>query len=252
MFVEELFESMANTALDQLLYNVNKMSVLYLDTLPSMIKNLYAEGNHDDMYRTAKTLVGRFKGRWFAENYLSTSSRRDSPTAGMKNALVALSKDNTFKSNHKDLQHLGSLAIYASGEQREEHKASFGSHVSALEGLPKLLDSMIPNAPIDVRQKIKQTALKLRHAIDSFYALWDRLHQQWSKEWGPQSGGVDQKPKPVLNNNGQQSAQANNMVDQVLNSLDKKTAHEIRLAIARSDNKLIALQQELNRRNIQL
>ncbi len=51
---------------------------------------------------------------------------------------------------------------------------------------------------------------------------------------------------------GQQSAAAEDLVSQVLNSLDRRVAGEIRNAIARSPNKILALQKELAKRNIKI
>ena len=60
------------------------------------------------------------------------------------------------------------------------------------------------------------------------------------------------KAEPKANLGGKQSAQANAIVDHVLGNLPQKIASEIRAAIARSDNRLLALQKEMAARNIQL
>jgi hypothetical protein len=51
---------------------------------------------------------------------------------------------------------------------------------------------------------------------------------------------------------GRQNAAAEDMVNQILKSIDKKAAGEIRNAIAREPNKLQALQRELAKRNIKV
>ena len=51
---------------------------------------------------------------------------------------------------------------------------------------------------------------------------------------------------------GSQSNQAEQLVAQVLGSLDKKVAAEIRPIVMRSDNKLAVLQQELSKRGIRI
>jgi len=51
---------------------------------------------------------------------------------------------------------------------------------------------------------------------------------------------------------GRQNAAAEDMVNQILRSIDKKAAGEIRNAIAREPNKLQALQRELTKRNIKI
>lgn len=58
--------------------------------------------------------------------------------------------------------------------------------------------------------------------------------------------------QPKDNVVGRQNAAAEDMVNQVLRSIDKKVAGEIRNAIAREPNKLQALQRELAKRNIKV
>lgn len=257
MKIQDLFESMASTALDQLINNTNKMAVLYLDTLPAIVRNMYAEGYHEDMLRTTKKVVGQQKGRWFAENFLSTSSRRDRPTAGMKNALLTLAKEPKFASLRGQIDSLGRLEIYASSEQRSEKEASFGSHMTQLESLPHLLKAMGQKVPA-YSEKLKICATRLQNAMDSFYSTWTSLHKRWDEEWGKTADTNAQKEEKQRTKvatqqaTGTQNSQADQIISQVLNSLDKKTAHEIRQAISRSDNKLMALQQELSKRKIKV
>ena len=65
-------------------------------------------------------------------------------------------------------------------------------------------------------------------------------------------GNDDDEPRPLTQPNvtGQQASQAEQIVADVLRRLPKNVAGDIRNAIARSPNKLLALQQELQRRNI--
>lgn len=259
MLVSELLtESTMTTksALDQLISNAGKMYLLYADTLTDRIKRLYAEGNHEDMYRTAKNLAGRTKGKWFAENYLSTSTRRDIPTAGLKNSLVALARDPRFSEYRSELLHLGSLQIYASSDQRMEMDASFGQHVNTLEILPKLLNKLATKSPIEYRERLTTIALRLENSIRNFYELWKKLHDEWDREWGKAADTRANREQKQREKAGEKQAassqrsQAEDIVQQVLNSLPKNVAGEVRNAIARSDNKLLALQQELHKRGI--
>jgi hypothetical protein len=59
------------------------------------------------------------------------------------------------------------------------------------------------------------------------------------------------KPK-APNTTSQQKSQAEIVVNQVLDRLPRDIAHAIRMKIAKSDNKLMALQQELKNRKIDL
>lgn len=251
MLVQDLFENVTTTesALEQLLNNCGKMTVLYSDTLMYMIKNLYAEGNHEDMKRTSKTMVGRYKGKWFAENYLSTSSRRESPISGIKNTLTTLSRDPRFKSAKSLLDHLGGLPVYMSSAQRMEQEASFGKLTGELESLPDLLKQLIPGAPSVFKQRLESISVGLKNAIQKFYSIWDRLHNEWEAEWGDETPKKAPKP-PKDNTVGAQNSQVEQVIGSVLASLDKKVAHDIRTTLNRSDNKLAVLQQELTKRGI--
>lgn len=249
MLVQDLFENVATTesALDQLITNCNKMTILYSDTIMYMIKNLYAEGNHEDMKRTSKTMVGRYKGKWFAENYLSTSSRRESPISGIKNTLTTLARDPKFKSAKSLLDHLGGLPVYMSSAQRMEQEASFGKLMGELESLPDLLKQLIPGAPSTFKRRLESVSVGLNNAIQRFYSTWDRLHKEWDAEWGEEA---ETKTPKEPNNLGHQNNQMDQIINSVLASLDKKVAHDIRTVLSRSDNKLAVLQQELTKRGI--
>jgi hypothetical protein len=257
MLLSDLFEDMAPSALDQVLNGANKLATLYADNLTYLVKNLYAEGMHDDMYRTTKTMVGREKGKWFADNYLSTSSRRNTPTVGLKNGLMSLSRDRKYASIQSDVLTLANLAIYASAEQRYEKDASFGQHVNQLETLPHLLYKIAPLAR-ESKDRVITAAVRLKNAISSFYDLWERLHNDWDNTWGDAADIRKEKEqkqrskKETQQSTNAQVSQADMIVNQVLGDLDKKVAHEIRTAISRSDNKLLALQRELGKRNIKM
>lgn len=257
---ELLSEDMASSAVQQLIYGANNLAVLYGDTLPYIIKDAYAQGNAENMNKHTKMLVGRAKGKWFASNYLSTSSSRNTPTTGIKNALVSLSKDPKFTPIHTSLKDLGGLAVYASSELRSKNDATFGSHVTTLEALPKVMKRM---ADLDAADKdsLQSTAVRLENSIDAFYQKWSELHAQWDRHWGAGSEfdtkSTEAKDKKQAKQNSQattgaQAQQANALVDQLLSSLDPKVAASIRSAIARSDNKLVALDRELKARNISL
>lgn len=257
MLVSDIFEDMTPSALDQVLNGANKMTVLYNDTLTYLVKNLYAEGMHEDMLRTTKTMVGRAKGKWFAENYLSTSTRRNVPTSGIKNGLLSLSRDSRYRPINDAIKYLADLEIHMNTEKRREHDASFGQNMTQLESLPLLLNKIAPLSGAH-SDKVKTTATRLQAALNNFYGLWDKLHAEWDKRWGKQADidkEKEQKQKSRKDTQqamGAQTGQADAIISQVLGSLDKKVANEIRVAISRQDNKLLALQQELTRRNIQM
>lgn len=251
MLLIELMESVLNSqsAIDQLIYNANKMYTLYADVLTDRINNLYSKGEHEDMYRTAKNVVGRTKGKWFADNYLSTSARRERPIDGLKNAISILTKDPKY--NVEGLGALGSFVIIANSQKQAEVAGSSGQYVTQLETLPTVLYKLADKVPNELSIRLRNTASRLGNAINAFYSLWDRLHKQWDAEWG--SGASQQeKQKTKKPDTGAQYSQVEQIVNDVLGSLDRKVAAEIRPIIARSENKLAVLQQELSKRGIRM
>ncbi len=260
MLLADLFESVATTpsALDQLINNANNMYTLYIDILPDRINKLYAEGQHEDVKRTAKTLVGRAKGKWFAENYLSTSSRRDKPISGLKLALLAIAKDPDFSASRGKLQQLGSFTIMGNKEKQAEVAGSSGQYVSELESLPMLMNELAPRAPGEYRDRLKLAAHKLNTSIERFYRLWTKLQADWDRDWGePDPSQVNRERARTerageKQATGSQNVQVEAIINQVLSGLDKRVAAELRPILARSDNKLLTLQRELDKRGIKI
>jgi len=240
------------SALSQLISNTNSLAALYNGTLRDQVRNLYAEGLHEDMKRTVTTVVSRTKGRWFAENYASTSTYRNTPTQGLKNPLLSLSKVPIYQNARDLLIELGSLPMNAgnaSFKNREGIEVSYSKNVDALGSLVDLLLKMSRLDSIN-KTRLEQCAIRLRSAISNFNNERERLHQEWEREWGKNAKPEPKQPK-VSNNMGQQNQQANQLIDQILSEIpDKKVAHEIRLKVARSDNKMHTLQDEITKRGI--
>jgi hypothetical protein len=96
--------------------------------------------------------------------------------------------------------------------------------------------------------------------LKRFAAEWFRKHKDYEDYLGRVEAEVNDDddnftpaPKqPKDNVVGRQNAAAEDMVNQILRSIDKKAAGEIRNAIARESNKLQALQRELAKRNIKV
>lgn len=114
--------------------------------------------------------------------------------------------------------------------------------------------SHIENSLIPLIKRIGQTiksdqliagANAAKSAMDAFNATVESL---WN---GEESGHTDE---PVTQKQasgiGQQNAAADQLINGVLSDLDKRVAGEIRNAIAKSGNKLAALQSELKKRGL--
>ncbi len=256
MLLKELMESVLNSqsALDQLISNANQMYVLYIDVLPDRINNLYARGEHEDMFKTSKTVVGRAKGTWFAENYFSTSTRRKLPVAGMKQAMATLSKDPKY--NVEGLSALATFEIHGNKEKQAAVASSGSQYVTQLEMLPHIMLKLATRAPDQLKDRLTISANRLRKAVDSFYDLWGKLQDRWDAEWGDKTSSeadINRTAKKAeKSNTGSQNSQVEMIVAQVLGSLDKRVAAEIRPIVARSDDKLMTLQLELQKRNIKM
>jgi hypothetical protein len=97
-------------------------------------------------------------------------------------------------------------------------------------------------------KKIEAAALAAKHARDAYEKLCNKLDSG-----DPEDSGFGEPPAPKTPSAiGGQNATADALVSSVLAGLDRQVAGEIRTAIARSDNKIQALQAELRRRGIQL
>ncbi len=255
-----LQESTASTdsAISQLVQNTNSLSALYQGVLLDQVRSLYARGDHEDMGKVAKQVVRMTKGKWFSNNYLSTSRYRETPTQGMKNALLTIAKDPRFKSISNTLHELGSFEIQTDRDVIAAKKLSNSANVSQLvEVLPSLMIKMGSIDPVN-KEKLGITASRLSNAASKFDSEFRKLHDEWDREWGKdaeknkQKAIQDQQNKAIKQNTSTQNSQVEVLINQVLSSLDKKVAAEIRPILARSENKLAVLQNELSKRGINM
>lgn len=252
--IKNLNESVITTdaAVSQLISNANNLAALYSGTLKDQVRNLYAEGMHEDMKRTVANVVGRTKCKWFVNNYASTSVHRGTHTQGLKNALLTLAKVPMYQNARDLLIQLGSLPMTAgnsSFKAREGIDISYSKHVDELTQLPDLLFKLAKQDSNN-KSRLEQCAMRLQNAISSFNIERNKLHNDWERDWGKDAKPEIKQPK-VSNNVGQQNQQVNALIDQILSDIpDKRVAHEIRLKVAKSDNKMHTLQDEITKRGI--
>ena len=96
-------------------------------------------------------------------------------------------------------------------------------------------------------------------SLARFAASWDsrrKEYESYLSDLEDQADGEDDFDEPVVKPEkskmpGQQNAQAEQIVNDILSKLPKNVAGDIRNAIARAPNKLQALHQELSKRKIQ-
>ena len=151
----------------------------------------------------------------------------------------------------KDLYHLCEYAPHATSRLKAllrefwsdpEFKKSFNN-----------LESLLPEILLEIGQQLKANQLiyNAKEWISSrerLYNLLDKLNKQANEAFDTDIPQTAPKSKST----GGQYNQVETIVNDVLKSLNPKVANEIRSAIARSDNKLAALQAELQKRNIQV
>lgn len=129
----------------------------------------------------------------------------------------------------------------------ERNERGHISFTTMSRSLPKIL--------FQVGQQINNTDLERfgqrwhRRQLD-YEDFLGRVEAKVNDEEEDNSTAAPKQPKD--NVVGRQTAAAENMVNQILRSIDKKVAGDIRNAIAREPNKLQALQRELAKRNIQI
>ena len=58
-------------AIPQIIRIRNSLAVLFDSTLKSLVVDMYAKGDHEDMYRTIKFMVKRNEAKWFVENLVN-------------------------------------------------------------------------------------------------------------------------------------------------------------------------------------
>jgi hypothetical protein len=243
----------ADMAIDQLISNTNSLAALYSGTLTNQVEKLYAEGLHDDMKRTVNTVTNRTRARWFLDNYLSTSTRRTSPIQGLKESLLALAKLPRYQSISSSLNELGSfkMTAYASGAlSNPSEGVSYSGYVKQLETDLPLLLKKLSKIDINNSDRFSIVAERLYTSIHKFYVKLKKLHEDWESNWGKSS--AEKKPEKDKRSFGQQYTQVEEIINNVLSNLsDRRQADDIRRILARSDNKLLTLQQELNKRGLQ-
>lgn len=261
-FLKELIrlnESAVNTksAISQLVYNTNKLSVLYNDTLTDRVQRMYESADHDDMWRTVRKVLGQVKGKWFSENYLSSSRIRSS---GIKDAISVIMQDPAYKSMPDEFKKMGSFVLNMNKQKQKESGGSGSNYVDIMaDGLPNALLALAKLVPDkETSDTLKTASTRLKNAVNKFDTYLVTTHNKWDKVWG--SGATDKKTKADIEKEeqedkalkGAQSAQVEDIINHVLKSIDKKNANEIRHILARGGDKLAMLQRELTKRNIKL
>jgi hypothetical protein len=113
--------------------------------------------------------------------------------------------------------------------------------------LPKILKDVGQRMGNDDLKRFGANWFRRQQDYEEFLS---RVESEVNDEDDDEAGSSPKQPNDNII--GRQNAAVEDMVNQILSSIDKKIAGEIRNSIAKDSNKLQALQRELARRNIKL
>jgi hypothetical protein len=132
---------------------------------------------------------------------------------------------------------------------RSDLQGFLGTHDKNFSSIEEqLLDKLLKIANGTKNQKLKDGVLASIHARDRFIKKLGNLES----DSGDEDDEVVSRPKARDTEAGKQNAAVEEIINDVLGRIDKKQAGEIRNAISKQGNKLLALRQELNKRNIKV
>jgi len=247
MRLNDLFEAVNESSINQLRsIGANLASFIEYD-LTNLMHDSFGRlvDNHADKpFKKLKFVLGSRKARWFNANYLSSRAKR---IQGIQPALVDALKDPRFQSAKHELKTLARLPIQSHTPTRMATEQTSSKHFATLvQLLPNVLD-VIGNYSTN-GESLKSVASRIRSA----QAKFSRALQKLKDEYYGTSEPV-RRPPTVPRNElpGQQATDVEGIVNQTIKELvPKQLQGEVRNKIARADNKLAALQAELNRLGI--
>jgi hypothetical protein len=195
------------------------------DTMKFQAKK-YME-NHGELGRGYRMVAAGVGGRWVQNMYVGR----------LQNELYDLCKYNTRRT--VDLQEF-LRGVETDGEL--EMKRSFGNIANSLPPILAKLGEQI-NAPQLTRnaQRWMQNKAEYERYLMDLEAEVDEPDDVPVRSKTPKSNAI-----------GQQNAQVDSIINNVLGKVPKSIAGDIRNAIARAPNKLAALKAELDRHNINM
>jgi hypothetical protein len=164
------------------------------------------------------------RGRWFAENYLSTRK-----TSGLKNCMIG--SKCSFAKEIADIEvNMIKEIVTAKGISGNK---SF-QRVEVL--LPDMLSELSKSQPVH-KSSLVSLSVRLIKEIDKTQVALDNALLSF-----------DEEPKEKKENDGilgKQNVAVEEIINHALSTLDSKLAHKIRTLLAKSDDKLLILQREI-------
>jgi len=199
----------------------------------------------------AKSQIALRNNRWFTEHF--KSSKRS--MGGLQTALEAIINSSGLpggvKNKAKAIAGIKTSAYNAQGRANSGSEASSGTQAynELLELLPGLLDALASSQGESVQKSLSSKAAAIRKASQEFDAVETSSKQ--SEQDFKDGQKKDEKRKTDNKQAGQHASSANDMATKLINELvpkDKRAA--VKSAVDRSDNKLQALKQELDKLGI--
>lgn len=185
--------------------------------------------SYDDPSRYIRFRSACVRGGWFSKNYLST--RR---TVGMKSCL----KEAEFQ-HGKANWFVGLCAGFETHMDKKiaaQNESTNNKNCKQLEFyLPRVLEVLA-----EEKSEFSATLINLAKRLQDEVERTEIAVEMVEKS--ARAAKIEDKAENLL---GQQNAMVEQIISSTLATLDKKVAHAIRMLIAKSDNKLLILQEEL-------
>lgn len=245
MKLVELLEGVQESSLHQLRSVAGNLAAFLERDLPNLLHDSYArlvDNGADKIFKKLKFVLGSRKARWFNENYFTSRARR---SAGVRPALLELSRDPKFRVVHHELKELSDLPIQGHIPTRLEKGQTASKHFAKIvQLLPDILETV--GERVSDGKSLTALGERIRAANIALHNEFERMKEKHN--------AVAPAPKaPKVRNDlpGQQSSAVEDIVNQTIKSLVPRNLQgEVRNRVARAANKLAALQVELDRLGI--
>lgn len=230
-----------NTVLMKLNLAIGEINTLYTQKNENLQSQIQTYNNGEIPDRTDSVKFGT----WFNDNYASSKGK---PGHSVHSQLMFLSKNGPLQGVAK------SVLQSVTQVMQIENKTSASQQLNILSRGLINLGEAIPGTQLskhpDAAKIVKGTE-RLKASRELMNDLSNQLKDiKASQNRNPKDNADKIKDKETKSLSGQQNDQAHTVVNQVLATLPKDVASQIRQAIAKSDNKLQALQIEMKKHNL--
>ncbi len=223
MKLQDIFEVLSFRSASSVLASHMMSYIQALDNLRHYAENALADGMDP---RRVRFTMGGPKSRWVAENYMGSRT-----SAGLQSVAFTLKRE--YPKAKEVFEKLKDIPMYA------------GAGTGKGKAFNRIGDLLIELG--DKMESVKSLSKKIKELQDKIDDAFDNAAEDRKEEKKKEK--KKDKEKGVM---GVQAAAAEDVVNQVLADLPKEVRGEIRNAIAKSSNKIVALQMELAKRGIKI